>query len=100
MSDDIIPVRLYVKTWAALLVLLLATVGAAYLPLGPFNTVVALGIAAVKALLIVLIFMHIRWSVKILHLAAIAGVLWLSFLISLIAMDYLTRSWIPHFPSP
>lgn len=96
MTEKIVPVRTYVQTWAALLVLLLVTVGVAYLPLGPFNAFVALAIAGFKAILIVLIFMHIRWGSKLLHLAAVSGLLWLSLLISLVMLDYMTRHWIPY----
>ena len=96
MSEKIVPIKTYVQTWGALLALLLATVGAAYLPLGPFNGIVALAIAGWKAILIVLIFMHIRWGSKMLHLAAVAGLLWLAILISLVTLDYMTRQWIPY----
>ena len=56
MPEKIMPVKTYVQTWGALLVLLWLTVGAAYLPLGPFNRFVALAIAGLKAILIVLDF--------------------------------------------
>lgn len=96
MSAKILPVKTYLQTWLALLVLLAVTVGAAFLPLGPFNVCVALAIAALKALIIVLIFMHIRWGSKLLHLAAFSGILWLAILISMVVVDYATRSWIPY----
>jgi cytochrome c oxidase subunit 4 len=52
-------------------------------------------IAITKAILIALFFMHIKGSSRVLHLAAVAGVIWLLFLISLTLGDYLTRGWIP-----
>jgi cytochrome c oxidase subunit 4 len=94
MNEKIVPIKLYLKNWAALLLLLLLTVGAAYINLGAFNTVIALTIAVIKAFLIVLIFMHIKWSEKLLHLAAVAGILWLGIMIALVLGDYLTRTWI------
>lgn len=95
MSEPIIPAKVYFKTWAALLALLLLTTGAAYVNLGRFNLVLALGIAIAKALLIVLFFMHIKWSSRILHLAAFAGILWLGIMLALTLGDYLTRGWVP-----
>lgn len=93
MAGKIVPIKLYLQNWAALLALLLLTIGAAYVNLGPFNTVLALTIAVIKAFLIVMIFMHIKWGAKLLHLAAIAGVLWLGIMITLVLQDYLTRGW-------
>ena len=75
--------------------LLLLTVGAAYVNLGAFNLVLALTIAVVKAALIVLFFMHIKWSSRLLHLAAFAGVLWLAILLAMTLGDYMTRGWVP-----
>ncbi len=94
MSEKIVPIRLYLLVWAGLLGLLLLTVGAAYLDMGAFNTVVALTISVIKTFLIVLIFMHMKWGGKLLHAVAFAGLLWLSFMIALTLGDYLTRQWI------
>ena len=99
MSEEIIPARIYFKIWAALLALLLVTIGAAYVNLGPLNVAVALAIAGVKAVLIVLYFMHIKWSGRLLHLAAFAGVLWLGILLAMTLGDYITRGWVPG-PGP
>jgi cytochrome c oxidase subunit 4 len=95
MSEPIIPAKIYFKTWAALLALLLLTTGAAYVNLGRFNLLLALTIAIAKALLIVLFFMHIKWSSRLLHLAAFAGILWLGIMLTLTLGDYLTRGWVP-----
>jgi len=91
MSEPIIAAKVYLKTWGALLVLLLLTTGAAYLHLGRFNLFFALVIAITKAVLIVLFFMHIKWSSRILHLAAFAGILWLGIMLALTLGDYMTR---------
>jgi cytochrome c oxidase subunit IV len=63
----------------------------AYVDLGPSNLIIALAIAITKAIVIALFFMHIRGSSRILHLAAVVGVIWLLFLISLTLSDYFTR---------
>ena len=57
--------------------LLALTWGIGYINLGPFNLIVALAIAITKGMLVVLFFMHIKGSSRLLHLAAAAGVLWL-----------------------
>ena len=77
--------------WAALLVLLGLTFWLAYLPLGSLNLVIALGIAAAKAGLVVLLFMELRSSNDIVRLAAAAGVLWLVIMFLLTVADYATR---------
>jgi cytochrome c oxidase subunit 4 len=61
----VVPVRLLVGVWAALIVLTVVTVAVTYIPaelLGPFTLWVALGIAGVKASLVALYFMHLRWD--------------------------------------
>ena len=77
--------------WAALLVLLGITFGAAYLPLGPFNVVVGLIIAAIKASLVGLLFMNLKRSGPLMRLAAAAGFFWLVILFALTLSDVLTR---------
>lgn len=89
--ENIVAPRVYFRTAIALLVLLAITWGVAYVDLGAFNLIVALGIAIVKALLIALFFMHIKGSSRLLHLAAIAGLMWLLIMISLTLSDYMTR---------
>jgi cytochrome c oxidase subunit 4 len=84
--------KFYGKIFAALLLLLALTWGIGYINLGPFNLIVALTIAIAKALLVVLFFMHIKGSNRLLHLAASAGLLWLLILLALTFSDYITRS--------
>ena len=82
----------YFRTAAALLVLLGLTAGAAYLPVGnAAHTALALGIAAAKAALIALFFMHVRVSGPLVRVFAGAGLLWLLLLLGLTASDYATR---------
>ena len=74
-----------------LVVLLGLTCAAGYVNLGLFNLPLALAISFIKMLLIVLFFMHIKGSSRLLHLAAGAGLLWLLFMFALTLGDYLTR---------
>jgi len=83
--------KLYWKTFIALLALLAITWSVGYIDLGPFNLIFALAIAMAKAVMIMLFFMHIRGSSKLLHFVAAAGVLWLLILLSLVLGDYMTR---------
>jgi cytochrome c oxidase subunit 4 len=62
--------------------------------LGPFNLIVALVVSITKAIVIAPFFMHIKGSSRLLHLAAVAGVMWLLILISLTLSDYFTRGWV------
>jgi cytochrome c oxidase subunit IV len=87
----IVPVKTYLKVWAALLGLLVLTIGVAFLQLGRLNLPIAMLISVAKAALIVLVFMHIKGGSRLLHLAAAAGLLWLSIMFVLTMNDYLTR---------
>ena len=91
--EKIVDPKIYFRTGIALLVLLAATWIIGYVDLGPFNLIVALAIAITKAIVIALFFMHIKESSRLLHLAAVAGVMWLLILISLTLSDFLTRGW-------
>ena len=75
--------KTYVAIWIALLVGTALTVYASGLDLGRFNAAVALVIATIKATLVALFFMHIKGSSRLLHLAALTGLLWLFLMIAL-----------------
>ena len=89
----IIPARMYVVIWAILMVLTATTVFAATLELGVFNIVLALLIATVKGTLVVLFFMHLRYSTKLTMVTVIASIFWLFILFSLTMTDYISRAW-------
>ena len=94
MSQSAHPtVKTFVAVWATLLVLTAVTVFVATLNLGPFNPIVALGIATVKALLVLLFFMELRYSTALTKVAVIAAVFFLMLLLGLTLSDYLTRGW-------
>lgn len=88
------PLRTYLRVYVCLLALTGATVGAAFLPLGPFSPVIALAIAGGKATLVVLWFMHLKDSSRVTWLMAGAGLVWLLILILPVIVDYLTRGWV------
>jgi cytochrome c oxidase subunit 4 len=88
MTQHILPVRTYFAVFVALLVLLIATVGAAFLPLGDWHFPVAMTIAVAKAVLIVLIFMHVLHSHRLTMVVAVAGFLWLGIMLGLTLSDY------------
>lgn len=81
--------------FGALMVLLGLTVGVAYVDLGPFNLPISMLIAAVKAALIVLVFMHVRYSHRLTWVFAGASLLWLAALLILTLVDFMTRGWLP-----
>ena len=85
---------LYLKIFAALMVLLILTVGAAYIPFpGGLNIVVAMTIAVLKAMLIVLFFMHVRDSDKVTWVFASSAIIWMLILFTLTLTDYRSREW-------
>jgi cytochrome c oxidase subunit 4 len=90
---SILPSRIYWFTGIALLALLGLTIGAAYLDLGPFNTIAAMAIALIKALLILLFFMHVLYDRPFLWVFVGAGFFWLGIMLVLGLSDYMSRSW-------
>ena len=95
MQEPVTPPRTYILVGAALLGLLALTVAAALIDLGPWNSVVAITIAILKALLVILFFMHVRFSSRVTWLYVIAGFFWLLLLFGFTLGDYITRSWLP-----
>lgn len=84
----------YIAIGVTLLVLTITTAAVAFVNLGPFNPVVALLIATIKATLVVLFFMHVKGaSEKLTGAVVVSGFFFLAILISLSLADYLTRSW-------
>lgn len=81
--------------WIALLALLALTAGAAFVPMGWFNTALGLAIALVKAVLVALVFMRLRRSPALLRIAAVVGAVTMLVLFGLSATDYATRSVLP-----
>jgi len=90
-TSHILPTRVYYTIFAILLVCTYLTVQIAFLDLGRLNAVAALTIAVFKAVLVVLFFMHVRYSPRLIWVVVIAAVFWLMILLALTAGDYLTR---------
>jgi cytochrome c oxidase subunit IV len=92
-----LPKYVYFAIFGALMVLTAMTVGLAYVNLGQLNIVVALAVAILKASLVVMFFMHLKYESHLTKVVLGAGVFWLVLLLGII-MDYVTRSWMymPH----
>ena len=91
MSNHIVPLRTYYLVFLALIVCTAITVAVSFVDLGPFNVVAALGIAILKATLVVLFFMHVKYSGKLTWVVVAGSLFWLGILIVMTAGDYLTR---------
>lgn len=86
---------MYVAIFLALIVGTALTVVVAFFDFGYMNNVIMLAIAITKALLVVLFFMHVRWSTRLTWVVAGAGFFWLLILFGLTMADYMTRGWVP-----
>jgi len=95
MTSHIAPVKLYLTVFIALLVLLAVTVAASYVPLGRFNVVIGLMIAITKTFLVMLFFMHVSYSGRLVWVYVGVGFFWLAILLALTMADFLTRWWPP-----
>jgi cytochrome c oxidase subunit 4 len=95
MTAPIVPRPVYYRVFATLLALTLLTVAVAFIDLGPLSVFIALAIAVCKALLVMLFFMHLRYSSHLTWIVAAAGVIWLGHFILFTMSDYLTRGWLP-----
>src|SRR4249920_3082873 len=93
MASHILPTRVYYTIFAILLFCTYLTVQIAFLDLGPLNTIAALAIAVFKAVLVVLFFMHVKYSTRLTWAVVVGSVFWLGILLTLTLGDYLTRHW-------
>jgi cytochrome c oxidase subunit IV len=94
MTHDPHSLRPYVLVWLVLLTLTFTTVWVAEIELGEWNVVVAITIAVIKALLVVLFFMHVKGSSAMTKLFVGAGLFWFAILVALTFGDYHSRGWI------
>ena|SRR5438034_10593254 len=93
MSDHILPTRVYYTIFGILMLCTYLTVQIAFFDLGIFNTIAALTIAVFKAALVVLFFMHVKYSSRLTWAVVIGSVFWLGILLTLTLSDYTTRVW-------
>ena len=92
MSEHIVSPKIYVVILFFLLLGTYLTVSAALRDFGPWNIVIALAIASCKAILVILYFMHARYSPRRTHLVIVCAAFWLIILLALTASDYAGRS--------
>jgi cytochrome c oxidase subunit 4 len=99
MSGHISPKSIYYAVFGALMVLTILTVAAAYVNLGNLNFPLALGIATLKATLVVLYFMHVKYSSRMTRLVIASSLFFLGILLIETMMDYASRGMMPTLPS-
>jgi cytochrome c oxidase subunit IV len=92
-THHVVSWKLYIAVFLALCVLTVVTVLVTGHDFGPFNLVVALGIAVTKATLVVLYFMHARYSPRLTGIVIASSLVFLAILVFLILTDYLSRPW-------
>lgn len=90
--DHIVPVKTYWGVFLSLLVLTVVTTLIAYVDLGRFNVVVALAIAIFKACLVILFFMHVKYSTKLTKTIVASGFVFFAIMIFFTMTDLLTRN--------
>ena len=92
MSVHISSNKMNITIWITLMCLTVITATVSFIDLGPFNTIVALAIATFKALLVVLFFMHVKYSSeRLTKVVIVSSVFWLVILLLLSLADYSTR---------
>ncbi len=96
MAAHAITPKTYFKVFATLLVLTVVTTFVAFIDLHRFNIVVAIAIALTKALLVILYFMHVRFSSRVTKVYVFVGMVWLGLLLVGVLHDTITRGWFPR----
>src|SRR5262249_21260714 len=98
MSDHIAPKSLYYVIFFTLMVLTVVTWRVTCFDLGVFNLAVAMAIAITKATLVILFFMHVRWSPKIIKVSIGMSFFFLVIMLMMVMSDYLSRPYFPGMP--
>jgi cytochrome c oxidase subunit 4 len=93
MSEHIVPRKVYFTVFGALMVGTAVTVLAAQLNIEPFNDLLAMTIAVTKMTLVLLYFMHVRYSSRLIWVIVAASFFWLILMIALSLADYGSRTW-------
>jgi len=89
--SHVVPQKIYLLVFATLLLMTLVTVDVAFYNFGWLNIYLALVIATFKATIVVMYFMHVKFSPRLTWLFAIAGIFWMIILLVLMLSDYMTR---------
>ena len=97
-SVHVSPLSTYIGIFSALMVLTAITVGVAFINLGSLNPIVALGVAAIKATLVILFFMHVKYSSRLTKLTVVLSLVFVAILFAETLMDYATRGWGSNVP--
>lgn len=95
-THHVSPVSMYLTIFGALLVLMVLTIAVWFVHLGGFGTIIAMGIALTKAVLVVLFFMHVKDASRLTWIFAGAAFVWLMILFAFTFNDYWTRGVAPH----
>ncbi len=93
VAHHIVSPVMYLAIFGVLMIGTLATVGFAYVPLGPFNAPVAIAIACTKAVFVVLFFMHVKYSSRLVKLTVASGFFTFLILVFMSLSDYVSRAW-------
>ena len=93
MSGHISPKSTYYTIFGILMLCTGLTVWIAFIDLGPLNTIAALTIAVFKATLVILFFMHVKYSTRLTWAVVLGSFFWLGIMLVITMSDYLTRSW-------
>jgi cytochrome c oxidase subunit 4 len=93
-GEHVVSVTLYLAIFAALMVLTAITVAVAFVDLGAMNTMVALGVAVLKATLVILFFMHVKYSSRLTWLVVASGFFFLLIMVAFTMSDIVSRGWL------
>ncbi len=93
-QQHVLSIRTNVTIFVILLALLVLTVAIAYVDLGPLGLPVAMSIATVKAALILMYFMHVKFNPPLVWVFSTAAFFWLLILLAFSFNDFLTRGWL------
>ena len=101
MSEHVVPIKTYVIVFIALLIGTGATYWASFADLDfqvsghtfPGSVILALAIACTKATLVVLFFMHVKYSPRLVQIVVVGSLIWLVLLLSTLG-DYVSRGWL------
>ena len=92
-EHHIVTPKTYTIIFGTLLIFTAITVGAAFVPLGIFNPVIALAIATIKAVIVILFFMHVYYQSNLVKMTVAAGFFTFLVLITMTLTDYMSRAW-------
>jgi cytochrome c oxidase subunit 4 len=92
-EHHIVSPKVYVAVFLSLLVGTTLTIVASYINMGVLNPIIALGIACAKATLVVLFFMHVKYSTRLTMLTVGAGIFMFLVLVGMTLSDYISRAW-------